>query len=436
MFKSMIVGLMLGMYATISVTTLAVLTSTQVLAQTKASEKQTRKVPTLRGKVYEQLARAQSYADADDTEQALSILADIAKKQSSMNSYEVAMLHNFYGFIYYNAANNNKALASFKKVVAQPNIPESFEQATLFTIAQLSLMAGNFKDAIQALEQWETLQTGSIPPRNTFIKAQAYYQNKQFTQAKTYITQAINEQEEQGMLPDEGWLILQRAVHYELKEPHAVKDVLVKLVKLYDQPQYWLQLGAMFGELGLEKKQLATLEAAKHKGYLVSEGDLYNLAQLYFYHRAPIKCAETIQSGIAKGVMEESLRNLQFLGQCYQQAKEVDNAIPILLKAAKFSENGDLYLQVAQLQLNIDDHINALKHARFALDKGGLNNPGLAHLVLGMSLYNRGEFNEALAQFNLAEEYQQTQKVAQQWQNYVSGEKENYEQLREAVASD
>jgi len=36
----------------------------------------------------------------------------------------------------------------------------------------------------------------------------------------------------------------------------------------------------------------------------------------------------------------------------------------------------------------------------------------------------------------VAEEYQQTQKVAQQWQNYVSGEKENYEQLREAVASD
>jgi tetratricopeptide (TPR) repeat protein len=430
------IGIMLGALASTSLTTLTVLTSSHAQAQTKASEKQTRKVPTLRGKVYEQLARAQSFADAGDNEQALSILADIAQKQSSMNSYEVAMLHNFYGFIYYNAADNDKALASFKQVVAQPNIPESFEQATLFTIAQLSLMAGYFDDAIQALEQWESLQTGSIPPRNLFIKAQAYYQNKQFTQAKTYITQAVTEQEAQGMLPDEGWLILQRAVHYELKEPQAVKDVLVKLVKLYNQPQYWVQLGAMYGELGLEKEQLATLEAAKQKGYLVNAGDLYNLAQLYFYHQAPIKCAETIESGLAQGVMEENLRHLQFLGQCYQQAKEVHKAIPALLHAATLSDNGELYLQVAQLQLNADDHVNAIKHAQLALEKGTLNNPGLAHLVLGMSLYNQGEYNDALAQFNLAETYKQTQKVAQQWQNYVSGEKANYELLREAVESD
>jgi hypothetical protein len=53
-----------------------------------------------------------------------------------------------------------------------------------------------------------------------------------------------------------------------------------------------------------------------------------------------------------------------------------------------------------------------------------------------MSLYNQGEYNDALAQFNLAETYKQTQKVAQQWQNYVSGEKANYELLREEVESD
>ena len=41
-----------------------------------------------------------------------------------------------------------------------------------------------------------------------------------------------------------------------------------------------------------------------------------------------------------------------------------------------------------------------------------------------------------MPEVNLAETYKQTQKVAQQWQNYVSGEKANYELLREAVESD
>ena len=41
----------------------------------KASDKQTRRVPTLRGKVYEQLARAQTAADeAGNVEEAISIL--------------------------------------------------------------------------------------------------------------------------------------------------------------------------------------------------------------------------------------------------------------------------------------------------------------------------------------------------------------------------
>ena len=35
------------------------------------------------------------------------------------------------------------------------------------------------------------------------------------------------------MIPDEGWLILQRAIFYELKQPQKVKDVLIKMVKLF-----------------------------------------------------------------------------------------------------------------------------------------------------------------------------------------------------------
>ena len=98
--------------ATVSIPGL--LLATEAVAQEqKASEKKTRRVPTLRGKVYEQLARAQAAADeSGDVEEALAILGEVEEKSYSMNAYEKAMMYNFYGFIYYNDEDYDKALLS------------------------------------------------------------------------------------------------------------------------------------------------------------------------------------------------------------------------------------------------------------------------------------------------------------------------------------
>lgn len=272
--------------ATVSLSVMTSIIASDVQAQEqKASEKKTRRTPALRSKVYEQLARAQAQADADNIPGAIDILDEVKDKSGSMNSYELAMMYNFYGFIYYNDEQYDKAMDSFALVVEQQPIPESFELSTLFSLAQLNLMQGRFAESIEYLNRWESLNTGKIPPKNWVIKAQAYYQNKQYAEAETFITQAIENQEAEGMLPDEGWLILQRAIFYELKQPRKVKDVLIKMIKLYDEPKYWIQLAGMYGELGEEKKQLAIMEAAYQQGYVEKGADVFNLAQLYYYHR-------------------------------------------------------------------------------------------------------------------------------------------------------
>lgn len=407
-----------------------------VYAQVKASEKKTRKVPTLRGKVYAQLSRAQTFADQEQTDEAFAVLEEVEGKKSSMNSYEIAMLYNFYGFIYYNIEQPDKALEYFNKVVMQQPIPESFEQSTVFTIAQLSLMQGDYKAAIANLERWEALNVGPIPPKNLFIKAQAYYQDKQYAQAAKFIDQAVSNKEAAGMIPDEGWLILQRAIYYELKDTRKVKDIIVKMVKLFNEPKYWIQLGGMYGELEMEKHQLAIMEAAYQQGYLVKGADLFNMAQLYYYHKAPIKCANVMQGAINDGLLEENLRNLKFLGQCLQLAKENDKAVPVMRAAAELSADGELYAQLAQLFLNIDKFDDAITNAELALEKGNLRNQGTVHLVLGMSYYNQRQFVKALDQLAKAEEFKNTRKMAEQWQQFVSGEKRTFEALQAEVASD
>lgn len=406
-------------------------------AQEQKSERKLKRVPALRGKVYEQLARAQSLGDEGDVAGAIEILDEVKGKASSMNSYEVAMMYNFYGFVHYNAEDFKMAFESFKKVVEQDPIPESFEQSTLFSLSQLSLMQAEYDSVLEYLDRWEALNKGKTPAKNSVLKAQAMYQKKDYAAAAGFIEQAIATQEENpdDGIADENWYILQRAIHYELKQPKKVTEVLVKLVRYYEKPKYWLQLGGMYGEIGEEKKQLAVMEAAHQMGYIETGADMFNLAQLYYYHQVPIKGADVMEEAIASGKLERNYKNLRFLSQCYSASKDNDKAIPVMTAAAELSEDGELNAQLAQIYLNTDKWDLAIENGKIALEKGDLRNPGFAHLVIGMSLFNKERYAEALNELAQAEKFSKSEKTAQQWIKYVTSEKNRSEAIQAGISS-
>ena len=401
-----------------------------VQAQQQQDERKTRRTPALRAKVYEQLARAQALADDGKTDEALAALDNVKDKASSMNSYELAMLYNFYGFTYYNTEQYGNAITAFERVVEQQPIPESFELSTLFSLAQLHMMQGNYTKTLSVLERWEALNSGEIPANNHLIKAQAMYQQKDYQRASGFINQAIEMVEKEGKVPDENWYVLQRAVYFELKQPEKVKDVLVKMVRHYNDGQYWIQLAGMYGELGEEKKQLAILEAAYQQGYITSASDVFNLAQLYYYHQVPVKGARLMEKAMQTGVLERNLRNLKFTASCWSLAKQDDKAIPVLIAAASMSDDGEIEAQLGQMYLNMEAYDKAIAAATAALQKGGLRNQGMSHLVLGMAYFNQQRFSDALIELAKAEKFDSTKRIALQWGKYVEAEKVNFDALK------
>jgi tetratricopeptide (TPR) repeat protein len=408
--------------------------------QDSSSTQPTRRTPALRVKVYDQLSRAQTLADAGNTKEAIKALDEVKSKSSSMNSYELAMMYNFYGFIYYNAEQYDQTIAAFEQVIAQQPIPESFEQSTLFSLAQLHMMRGNYDETIETLDKWDILQKSmqpgkALPAKNLLLKAQAMYQKQDYKRASGYINQAVEQEEQEGKVPEENWYVLQRAVYFELKQPEKVKDVLVKLVKHYNQPSYWVQLAGMYGELGEEKLQLAVLEAAYQEGFVTSAVDLFNLAQLYYYHQVPFKAALVMQKAIDKGVLDKDLRNLKFLSQAWTLAKENDKAEPVMIAAAKLSNDGELDAQLGQMYLNMERWSDAIQRSERALQKGGLRNAGTAHLVMGMAYFNIEEYQDAIEQLAEAEKFDKSKGMAKQWAKYVETQKLNAQRLTAALSN-
>jgi len=403
------------------------------IATASAQEQKTKRVPALREKVYSQLARAQKLADDGDAQAGLAALDSIKERASSMNEYETAMMYNFYGFIYYNENDLPKAITAFEKVVNADAIPESLRLSTTFSLAQLAMANGDYDKVISFLTDWDKINTKPKTDAYHVLKAQAYYQMKNYSKGIDSINQAIAQSDSEGKEPKENWLVLQRAMYYSLNQPNKVAEVLERMVKLYNKPEYWVQLGGMYGETGAEKKQLAVLEAAYQQGFLQSKSELTQVAQVYLFNGLAFKAAQVMDKAVSTGVVERSAKNYAFIAEAMVQAKEDDKSVQYFAKAADLSVHGKYDQRLAEVLINTQKYEEAADAARAALDKGGLDFESNVYVALGMAQYNLQNFDASILAFEQAEKHKKSQRLATQWIKYVKNEKVHAETLRTAL---
>ncbi|RZF83294.1 tetratricopeptide repeat protein [Pseudoalteromonas sp. CO325X] len=418
--------------ATLVLPSMASMIPSVALASAHAEQK-TKRVPALRDKVYSQLARAQKLADDGDVKGGLAALDSVKERASSMNSYEKAMMYNFYGFIYYNENRLDEAIDAFENVVAQTDIPESLTLSTLFSLAQLSMANDDYQGVIDYLTRWDKVNTKAQPDSYYVLKSQAYYQMSQYQDALAAINTAIALAEKDGKTPKENWLVLQRALYYSLQQPEQVVAVIEKMIALYNKPEYWLQLSGMYGEVGREKEQLATIEAAYQQGFVTSKSDLRNLAQVYMFNGLPYKAAKVMKTAQAKGVVADNVKNNAFIAEAFVQAKEERKSLAYFEKAAKQSQEGIYDQRLAEVHLNLEQYAEAADAARAALEKGGLQHESNAYVALGMAQFNLQNFDASILAFEQAEKHKRSERLAQQWIKYVKNEKLHAETLKQAL---
>ena len=199
----------------------------------KPKERETRRTPALRNKVYEKLAEAQAAAEAKNFNEAAKVLDDMIASggKNSLNSYELANVYNLYAFVHYSREDYGKALQAYENVVAQPDIPLAMEMNTRFTIAQLYFVQEQWQKGINALLQWFDMTEN--PNANSYVLlAQGYYQTKDYDKALTNVKKAINMNLEKGQLPKEQWYNLARFLYFEKGDIPNTVATLEELLRL------------------------------------------------------------------------------------------------------------------------------------------------------------------------------------------------------------
>lgn len=390
-----------------------------------------RRTPAMREKVYKRLSEAQAKAEAQDYATATKIINEV-KADTTLNSYEKAMTHNFMAYIYSAQEKYAEAIKSYEQLLAQPNLPEGLELSSIYTMANLYLATEQYQKSVDTMKRW--FKMTKTPTSSAYITlGQGHFQLEQFKPAIEAVEKGLVLVRAQGGQPPEQALLLLRASYFELENMPKVLEVLELLVNLYPKGQYFSQLAILYGERGDEKRQLLTLEAAYDGGYLNTQAQYVTLASLLVSSEVPYKAAKILAEGIDKKIVKDNVNHLRLLAQAWLLAQEPRKAITVLTRAAKDAEDGELYVNLGRSYADLDEWKDCTDATRAGLKKGKLERADSAYVILGICLYNADDLDGAIAAFEKAREDERSAKVAFQWTQFLRMEKERRQRIANSL---
>jgi tetratricopeptide (TPR) repeat protein len=338
-----------------------------------------------------------------------------------LSDYERAQIWNITAYSYYLQERYGDAIRAYDQLLAQPELPEALLLSTLKTKAQLHFTEEDYEAALVVVRQL----IAAIPEPSAdvmMIEGQALFQLGRYDEALVPIRTAIDMYREQGQTPRENWLLLLRVIYFEQKEYELMIDVVKELIVYYPKDTYVLTLAGIYSELGDTKKQLALTEVLYEKGMLNTSSHITNLGNLYLLHGLPYKAATLLEKEMNENIVESNERNLRLLSQAWYQAREDEKAIPPLERAAGMSEDGELYVRLAQAHLNLENWSEAAQAVQKGIRAGGLKRSDTANIMLGMALFNQKRLEQARRAFERAAGDNRSRRAAQQWIAYVDSE--------------
>jgi tetratricopeptide (TPR) repeat protein len=299
-------------------------------------------------------------------------------------------------------------IGELEQAAAREGMSDEERADALYTLGQAYFAAERFTNAADTFVKWGPLAK-SPQPSQSFVAASALAQAKRFSEAVPFAQQAV----EGATEPDEAWLKLLVALHFELKQEPEVAAALERLAKGFPTRENLLQLAASYLALNKPDKALTAFETAQAKGLLTEDKDLVNMARLYLQTGAPLKCAaalDKLQAGAGK-----TPENRELQATCWVMGKDAAHAEPLFKQGGSTFASGDLYLEFGRLELERGQWVEGRDAIVTALQKGGLTSTGDAHLLLGIAHYNTKRKDAALASLGEARKDRSTAKCADEW---------------------
>lgn len=340
----------------------------------------------------------------------------LTKVTDRAEGYERAVVYQTLGFVYAQQEQLSKALEAFEVALATMALPRQAQEDLTYNAGQIYVADEQYEQGIETIERYLAIACKEPPATAHMMLANAHAQLKQYAPALEQVEVALTKEPE----PDEQWLQLKLALHYELKDLESCADTLIALIALStDNANYWKQLSGVLLEIDEQEESLAVLAVAERSGMLETGRDIRNLAGVYLLLEIPYKAGVLYSKGLEDGIVEATADNYEYLSDAWIAAREWDQAEAALRQAAELGDEGDLWKRLAQVQMEKENWTAAVESLGRAIDSG-VTDTGQTQYLLGVAAYQAGDSSAAERALRAAVNDPDSRGQAQQWLDHIA----------------
>ncbi len=375
-------------------------------------------------------------------------LLDDALEGRGVNDYARSIVYQYKAQVAFERDDTRGAIEAFETVLQfKESIPVAQEHGIMYNLAQLYYSVEELDKAIDYAQRWEAAVSEVDPAligvtQKIFI-GQLYYMKEDYGRTLEYIDAAIADAEAVDTIEvKENWYGLKLSAHYERSEFPQVRDTLITMIVNWPAPNYWVQLASVYQEMGEDESFYSLMEAAYKQGFLDEKpAQLVNVAQIQISRDAPIKCAWILNRALNEKLIEDTAENQKLLGQCYMAASDYRRALDPLSAAAEKDSDGDLWLQIGQVQMQVDRYEDAEKsftkmQKAFEDDEENADK-NAAKLLAGVMMHGQvltelKRFDDAKRMFSKASRLSKTSRdrgAVASWRKYLAAEEAREQML-------
>lgn len=366
----------------------------------------------------EVVLKAQEALQEDNAAEAINQLNKAMNKEPS--NYERSIILQMRGQAYYGTEQPLRAVEDWRAAINTGELEAETASGLQVNIGQILIVEGRVQEGAQILEEW--LKTH--PPKEgiEIMLASAYAQNDQYRQALPHAEKAF----ELANPKERKHFDLLNYVYTQLDMPEKQADILRQMLNRWpDDENLWNGWVSMLANGERNEEAFEVNKLMYLNGMLETENDIIRLIQYYSFYEVPYRGAQILEREMNAGRVERTQKNLELLINLWRQAREYDEAIPALDKAAASAPNGKLYEQLCEAYYSEAQYAKAEAACLKALNKGGLSRPGDSWVLIGNSRYERDDTAGAKEAFTRGTQYSASANTARGWLKFIQEEEKS-----------
>jgi effector-binding domain-containing protein/thioredoxin-like negative regulator of GroEL len=331
---------------------------------------------------------------------------------------------------YVEAKEYGKAIEYYQTALAAQGLSDVANREMLRELAQVYLLSEDYPAAAKTLER--ALRIDLVPEVTDYLLlAQAHYKMGKYVA----VVAALDRMQEKRLTLTTVQMRQALALYYSAGAYAQCEKLLRHLLELEpNSPDNWHQLVSVYLQQNKKRQALDQLALAWEKSVPFTERDILLLADLQAYNKNPYGAAELLAQAMGRGKVKANGANYRKLFQFWLLAREKDKSGRALMKAAQLSGDIELYLYLAQLQMEQRDwqpmHQTMLAACANQLEDKYV---GRANLLLGVSQLKLGDNVGARRSFINATLIGGANAQAGQWLEFMDAEPTTKDEARRIV---